>query len=655
MTVGLPGAGVGGIFYLLSALTMPLHGVARHFLHRHGSRVGGELPPRWGLIWRQFATAVGIIAGLWVAGWLLASYLIAHPNALGSLQTAAVGKRLPNVLRIGAVIISFGTLAAVLVAVQIARLIVPRPQHDAKAATLKDPKSRLAATLLFAVFTVTPWPAMTAQSVTSAESRTESGDRAWSLGDTAAARREYEAAVAADPYTSRALYRLGELNRHRPGIARHFFLRYTAAEPTDAWGWIALGNAYGEEGRFAEALRAYDTAARVAPGERDVAIGRARLLARAGRIDQSIAAYESWTEAHAGDGEALLELGDQRRRASRYNAAARAYSLSLKAAPSSQAESRLRLSRSLAAPWLELQAEGTRDTDEDATTRIAATASAHVADGFRLLAGGSRKRISGPVDFGFPEFTVDGAFAGFDARPASAARVEAQVGAAIPRSGNGTGDESAILTGKARGKWRQPGGRASIELQASRVLLDVTPALVANRVTRSEAAARVDVPLVSRLALRGGARLSSYNSTADDNTRTSALGGLVIALTPAIEIGGVYQRIAFDHQSFAGYFTPRLAHLAEATTYAEVESEAGIVFAVDAGAGAARFQLFGQPTGDWEPAYRLMSSLLIPLRASAALRLELDTYDSRLASDAATAAVGWRFISLAAALRLGLR
>src|SRR5687768_1352087 len=112
VTVGLPGAGVGGIFYLLSALSMPVHALARQFLRRTGSNAGGELPPRWGLIWRQFATAVGIIAGLWIAGWLLAAWLIANPNALGAIQTAAVGKRLPNVLKIGAVIVSLGTLAA---------------------------------------------------------------------------------------------------------------------------------------------------------------------------------------------------------------------------------------------------------------------------------------------------------------------------------------------------------------------------------------------------------------------------------------------------------------------------------------------------------------------------------------------------------------
>jgi tetratricopeptide (TPR) repeat protein len=657
MTVGLPGAGVGGIFYLLSALLMPVNAIIRQVMNRGSASPDPNHSTRWGLVWRQFATAVGIIAGLWITGWLLASYLIANPGALGSLQTAAVGQRLPNVLKIGAVIVSFGTLAAVLVAVEIARLVVKAPPPDAApAAPDSKGKSRIAAMLLFALLSSAVVPRMlNAQEATSLDNRIAAGDRAWADGDTASARREYEAAIAIDPEAGRALYRLGELNRARPKAAREFFLRYTAAEPGDAWGWIALGNAYGAEGRLAEGLRAYERAAALAPGERDVAIGRARLLARAGRTDQAITAYENWTASNTSDGEALLELGDQRRRAGRYREASRAYALALEAGPSSRAASRLALSRSLAAPWAELHADGSRDTDEDRTARIGLAASAFAGDRIRLVAGGSRKWVSGPLDFGYPEFTIDEAFAGIEGRPASAVRFEARAGAALPRSSDEDADESAVITGRVLGKWRQPGGRASVELQGSRILLDVTPALVSNRVVRTEGAARIDLPLISRLSLRGGGRLSSYDSQDDTNTRTSALGGLIIAVTPALEIGGVYQRIAFDHESFAGYFTPRMAHLAEAATYMEIESASGVVLAVDAGAGAARFQLFGQPQGNWEPAYRLMSSLHIPVRASTAIRLELDTYDSRIAGDAATAGASWRFISLAAALRVGLR
>lgn len=657
MTVGLPGAGVGGIFYLLSALAMPVHAAARHFLHRAGSNAGGELPPRWGLIWKQFATAVGIIAGLWVTGWLLAAYLIANPNALGAMQTAAVGKRLPNVLKIGAVVVSVGTLAGVLFAVQVARLLVrPKGAPERPFSSDSAGRSRNAAGLLFAVLTcLGASRGLEGQSTTgSLESAMAAADHAWSEGDTALARREYEAALAIDPTASRALYRLGELNRSRPRVARKYFVRYTRAERSDAWGWIALGNAYGLERRYSAGLRAYDSASAIAPGERDVVIGRARLLAAAGRIDESIRVHEEWTALHPDDGESWIELGDQRRRAGRYREAARAYASSLEASPTSRARSRLALSRSMTAAWVELHGDGSQDTDEDQTARAGAIGSAQIADRVRVLVGGSRRWISGPLDLGLPDFTVDEAFAGVESRPTAALRIEARAGAAIPRNEEGTDDESAIVTGHVRGKWRQPGGRASLELRAARTLLDVTPVLVFNRVTRTELSGRADLPIVSLVTLRAGARAASYSSTDDENRRTSVLGGLILPVTPSIEIGGVYQRIMFDHESFAGYFTPRTAHLAEVASYAEFESESGVVLAVDAGAGAARFELFGNELGDWEPAYRLMTSLVVPLRDASSIRVELDTYDSRLASDAGTAS-SWRFLSVTAALRVGFR
>src|SRR5688500_15198526 len=123
MTVGLPGAGVGGIFYLLSALSMPAHAMIRHVLRTQRPGNYADDPPRWGLVWRQFATALGIIAGLWLTGWALAAYLIAHPQALGAFQTAAIGRRLPNVLKVGAVIVSLITLFSVFGVVFLGRLV----------------------------------------------------------------------------------------------------------------------------------------------------------------------------------------------------------------------------------------------------------------------------------------------------------------------------------------------------------------------------------------------------------------------------------------------------------------------------------------------------------------------------------------------------
>src|SRR5215213_5887714 len=125
MTVGLPGSGIGGIFYLLSALAMPFHALGEMALGALGVLPASSRRSQpWGLIWRQFGLAVGIIAGLWGTGWLIAAFLASHPTALGQAQTTEIGRRLPNVLRTGAILVSLVTLGAVLLAVQIARLVV---------------------------------------------------------------------------------------------------------------------------------------------------------------------------------------------------------------------------------------------------------------------------------------------------------------------------------------------------------------------------------------------------------------------------------------------------------------------------------------------------------------------------------------------------
>ena len=123
MTAGLPGAGIGGLFYLISALLMPVRSLYRALTGR------GE--PRWGLALRQAALAAGILAGIWAAGWLLGALLVR--GGAGAAGAGMAGGRagsaadVPNVVRTGALWFSLGTLAAVLALVRVGRLLVAPP------------------------------------------------------------------------------------------------------------------------------------------------------------------------------------------------------------------------------------------------------------------------------------------------------------------------------------------------------------------------------------------------------------------------------------------------------------------------------------------------------------------------------------------------
>lgn len=93
MLVGVPGAGIGGLFYVACALWAPLRELWLVVVLRRPPRL-----PR--LVMRQAATAGGIIAGIWLAGWLVGLLAIdplpdapaAHPvAALERLTAGAEG------------------------------------------------------------------------------------------------------------------------------------------------------------------------------------------------------------------------------------------------------------------------------------------------------------------------------------------------------------------------------------------------------------------------------------------------------------------------------------------------------------------------------------------------------------------------------------
>jgi hypothetical protein len=119
MTAGLPGVGIGGIFYLASAIMMP-------FRSLYAMATGRAHDARWRVALRQAAIAGGILGVLWLTGlalgWVLATVV---PHAMIASGGGAAPEHVWNVVRTSALLLSFGTLAAVLLVVQLLRLTLP--------------------------------------------------------------------------------------------------------------------------------------------------------------------------------------------------------------------------------------------------------------------------------------------------------------------------------------------------------------------------------------------------------------------------------------------------------------------------------------------------------------------------------------------------
>ena len=125
MNVGLPGTGIGGMFYLLSALCMPLVGALR----REGA------PTRWRVVRRQFLMALGIAAGMWIAGFLLAAMMGGIPLLAAAMRGGgADGRMALNVLQTATLVVSLSTLGLIICGVWIASFVVRQsPQAAALA------------------------------------------------------------------------------------------------------------------------------------------------------------------------------------------------------------------------------------------------------------------------------------------------------------------------------------------------------------------------------------------------------------------------------------------------------------------------------------------------------------------------------------------
>lgn len=118
-SAGLPGTGIGGLFYLVAALFAPFRLAWRRATGRPGSGTARD-------VLEVAFIALGVVGGIWFAGWLL-GVIASYSGALSSLSPRVLvggSAHAANILRIASVIAGIATLALVLGAVELARVVV---------------------------------------------------------------------------------------------------------------------------------------------------------------------------------------------------------------------------------------------------------------------------------------------------------------------------------------------------------------------------------------------------------------------------------------------------------------------------------------------------------------------------------------------------
>ena len=123
MNAGVPGTGLGGLFYIVSALLMPFHRLRRG---------GGHSGRTWRRALAQAGIGLGILAALAATGWVL-GLAIASDGALtaagGQTRAAAI-----PMLRWVAVLGTVGLLAILLLVVEVLGAVFVRRSRVGNAA-----------------------------------------------------------------------------------------------------------------------------------------------------------------------------------------------------------------------------------------------------------------------------------------------------------------------------------------------------------------------------------------------------------------------------------------------------------------------------------------------------------------------------------------
>ena len=123
MVAGVPGAGIGGLYYILLAFLMPFREAGRLCMRKSD-------PGRWINVAWQTANAAGILGSIYATGWLLI-HLIHRVGALGGPHGAMMAEQACRTVSRTSACWGLTILGCVVLFVQALRIFVPRSQKKA--------------------------------------------------------------------------------------------------------------------------------------------------------------------------------------------------------------------------------------------------------------------------------------------------------------------------------------------------------------------------------------------------------------------------------------------------------------------------------------------------------------------------------------------
>lgn len=345
------------------------------------------------------------------------------------------------------------------------------------------------------------------------------------------------------------------------------------------------------------------------------------------------------------------------------------------------AERDLARARANAAATIEPFAASSRDSDGITTTGVGLTFTGPAKGSARMFATVGVNRAADPV----AARSATHASAGVRLRPDAALDIQLEAGfrradrsfvdtsgvVAGPGGGPGRGPGmggpigrpvtagvsrfETIPVGRARVVWRVPGNRLRVDARASRVLLDGSPYLVAQGVTREEIGAELDLRAVGPVRVRAFGRTGQVGNEDERNERR-VVGGALAIVPRGYDLSLRGQELSYSAPTDLAYFAPRYVRTMELAAYTEREI-GRVLLVLDAGAGMQRVAAWTDFPSDWSPALRGWAQLVTPLGSRVSLVLEGEGYDARVGTEQPTFALPegrWRYGSARVSLRARL-
>ena len=420
------------------------------------------------------------------------------------------------------------------------------------------------------------------------------GDEAWRAGKLDEALARYEAVLASDSTSARAVFRVATMLAWRNDLGRseRMFRLYLRLAPADDDGRIGLARTIAWAGRYEQAVPLCDSVLTANPKQRDAALLAAQARAWSGKLRVAINRYRNWLSDHPNDADAWMALAQTWQWADRPEEARSALDHALAADPSNaKARTQLDWVNVAHTPSLEPTISSSNDSDDNQSTTYLIRAGWRAPWQARLVADGSYR----VADLGARRGTAASvrtasSFTPFDGQWT----VRGEVGAT--RLAGSDGPASPIVTHIEPLAALRLSGRVARRLSlgagVSRAAFDETAPLIRSGIATTSIDGDGDLTLTRRLTLGGGGGWTRLSGGSGPNSRVAGSGTLRWTARPFLSFAAGVRSFAYEHAAFDGYFAPKRYLLAEASSRLRLGGDVGWALESELGLGRQTITAF---------------------------------------------------------------